>query len=89
MKEALEKLDVSMSNLVRSLSKYGEDYSECKETLSLLAQQYQAFNTLIAKAMEQDGENYPYFVKYSNMENIKKILEDNGLLEQSSKGKER
>ena len=85
MKKALEELDLSMSILA---SKYGEEYLKSEQTLSLLAQQYQAFNTLIAKAMEQDGENYPYFVKYSNMENIKKILEDNGLLEQSSKGKE-
>ena len=83
MKKALEELDLSMSILA---SKYGEEYLKSEQTLSLLAQQYQEFNTLMA--MKRDDENYPYFIKYSNMENIKKILEDNGLLEQSSKGKE-
>lgn len=83
MDQALEKLDKSMKNLCLELMKFRRDDPHYQQALSALAQQYQAFKTLMTLA--QDGINNPYFFKYSDIGDIETLLTKAGYLKQSSK----
>ena len=87
MNQALETLDKSMKNLNLELMKYREDDPHYQQTLSALAQQYQACKTLMTLA--QDGINNLYFFKYSDIGGIENLLTNAGYLKQSSKANKR
>ena len=77
MKKALEKLDMSMKQLVLELQAGNED----PMILSTLNEQYHACKVLLA--LGDDGINNTYYFKYSNMNDIELILTNAGYINKS------
>lgn len=77
MKKALEKLDMSMKQLVLELQSGKED----PMILSTLNEQYHACKVLLA--LGDDGINNTYYIKYSNMNDIELILTNAGYINKS------
>ena len=78
---------ISMKKLCLELMKYREGDPHYQQILSVLAQQYQAFNILMA--LNQDKTNNIYYFKYADMGNIKSLLTNTCYLEQPTKPKNR
>ena len=83
MNKELEKLDLSMKELYLQIVKFHKDSPQYQKLVSVLAKEYEKFETLID--LTDNGMNHQYYIKYSDIEKIKYLLIINGYLKGNKK----
>lgn len=83
MNKELEKLDLSMKELYLRTMQFHKDSPQYQKLVSVLAEEYKKFKTLIA--LTDSGMNHQYYIKYSDIESIEYLLILNGYLKENKK----
>lgn len=78
----IEQLDKSMNQLTLNLMEYQEDDPKYQQIAKQLNEDYEIFNIFL----NLQGINNPYYyIKYSNLHDIERILRNAGYIKESKK----